>query len=339
MDYSKKPKVGLVLVGGGAKGAYQVGALKYLDEIGLNPHIIAGTSIGALNGAVLVSNGTFSQSVQRLDQLWEDLGEAEILRPNTGIRNQLISYGLQSTVPTFHEWVVSFLYLTGILEDKKSIFNPAPIEEFLRYAVKPDLLRNGTELWITAFPSLNIPYVDNDLLVAAIDFFRSRMGTKADWLCVQDCGDDDTLYNTILASAAIPLAFPKRKVNGKNYIDGALADNVPLGALASKGCTHAIVIHLENGSTWDRYDFPDQIIIEIRPEQSICKSNSFIIGESSALLDFSSERISELKRRGYTDAKRCIKNVIRTFTVIENQRISKNTLINSTKLLVDDDLV
>ncbi|OYQ62212.1 patatin [Pseudanabaena sp. SR411] len=337
MNYPNKSTVGLVLVGGGAKGAYQVGALKYLDEIGLDPHIIAGTSIGALNGAVLASNGTFSQSVQRLDQLWTDLGEAEILRPNAGLMKPLISYGLQSTVPMFREWMLSFLYEIGILEDTKSIFNPAPIENFLRQAVKPDLLRNGTELWITAFPSLNIPYVDNDLLVAAIDFFRSRMGTKADWLCVQDCDDDDTLYNTILASAAIPLAFPKRQVNGKKYVDGALADNIPLGALAAKGCTHAIVIHLGNGTTWDRYDFPNQTIIEIRPEQSINKSDAFLIGEGSALLDFSPERISELKRRGYADAKLCMDNIIRTFTGIGDLRASTDSLINSTRLLMEDD--
>ncbi len=339
MNSLNKYTFGLVLTGGGAKGAYQVGALKYLDKIGLNPYIIAGTSIGALNGAVLVSNGTFSQSVQRLDQLWTDLGEAEILQPNSGLMKPLISYGLQSTVPMFREWILSFLNEMGILEDTRSIFNPAPIEKFLRQTVKPDLLRNGTELWITAFPSLNIPNIDNDLLIAIIDFFRSRMGTKADWLCVQDCDDDDTLYNTILASAAIPLAFPKRQVNGKNYIDGALADNVPLRALAARGCTHTIVIHLENGSTWDRYDFPDQTIIEIRPAQSIHKSDAFLIGEGSALFDFSPARITELKRRGYADAKRCVDNVINTFTVIGDQRTSKDALINSTQLITEDDPV
>lgn len=44
-------QLGLVLTGGGAKGAYQVGALQYIAELGLEPQIIAGTSIGALNGA------------------------------------------------------------------------------------------------------------------------------------------------------------------------------------------------------------------------------------------------------------------------------------------------
>ncbi len=65
------PTVGLVLVGGGAKGAYQAGALRYLAELDFSPHIIAGTSIGALNGAVLAANKPLKQAVQRLDELWD----------------------------------------------------------------------------------------------------------------------------------------------------------------------------------------------------------------------------------------------------------------------------
>ena len=50
---SANPKFCIVLTGGGAKGSYQAGALKYLAELGLEPQILVGTSIGALNGAVL----------------------------------------------------------------------------------------------------------------------------------------------------------------------------------------------------------------------------------------------------------------------------------------------
>lgn len=81
------PQFGLVLVGGGAKGAYQVGALQYLAELGLQPQIIAGTSIGALNGAVLASSGGFPQSVRRLSELWKQLARADILRPHSGVES------------------------------------------------------------------------------------------------------------------------------------------------------------------------------------------------------------------------------------------------------------
>jgi NTE family protein len=51
----------------------------YLGEIDFSPHIIAGTSISALNGAILASNTSFKQSGDRLWQLWKELGEANII--------------------------------------------------------------------------------------------------------------------------------------------------------------------------------------------------------------------------------------------------------------------
>ncbi|MBS9386020.1 MAG: patatin-like phospholipase family protein [Dolichospermum sp. BR01] len=64
-----KIKLGLVLAGGGAKGAYKSGVVKYLAEIDFAPLMIAGTSIGALNGAILASGTSFKQSSDRL-QSW-----------------------------------------------------------------------------------------------------------------------------------------------------------------------------------------------------------------------------------------------------------------------------
>lgn len=101
---------------------------------------------------------------------------------------------------------------------------------------------------MTVFPSLHIPGLEYDLLMALINVFRARTETTAHRLCAQDCQQEETLYSLLLASAAIPLAFPQRTVNGQCYVDGGLADNVPLGALAAQGCTHAIVIHLQTGS-------------------------------------------------------------------------------------------
>lgn len=322
-----KPTVGLVLVGGGAKGAYQAGALSYLATLDFLPHIIAGTSIGALNGAILASHQPFAEAVDRLNQLWDELGQAQILRPNTAATMRVMSYAAQALMPNFQHWVTDFLSDQGLLEDRLAIFDPAPIEQFLRAAVDAQQLRQGIELWATVFPSLHIPGLDYDCL---IDLARALTGTKAHWLRVQDCNDDETLYNLLLASAAIPLLFPNRQVNGQSYVDGALGDNVPLGALAARGCTHVIVIHLGNGSTWNRHDFPEQSIIEIRPEAPINAWHTPLLGSLNATLDFSPTRIAELKRRGYEDAERCMKPIIQTFTTVNAQRQTHNTLVRST---------
>ncbi len=136
--------------------------------------------------------------------------------------------------------------------------------------------------------------------------------------------------------AAIPLAFPQREINGQFYVDGALGDNIPLGSLAARGCTHAIVIHLDNGQIWNRHDFPEQTIIEIRPEQRINTFDTPIFGSVSSLLDFSGDRIAELKMRGYQDARRCLEPIIQTFQAVRDQRQSHNSLIRSTSQLLND---
>ncbi len=329
---SANPQFGLVLTGGGAKGAYQAGALRYLAEIGLEPHIIAGTSIGALNGAVLSSHGSFPVGVRRVNELWEQLGTAPILRPNTGAVLHTLSYVSQTFVPTLREWVLDFLVSGRLLKDRTAIFDPAPIEQLLRESVNPTALRYGIELWVTVFPSLKIPGLGYDWL---IDFVRAKTGTDTHW-CVQDFDDEDTLYNLLLASAALPLAFPSREVNGKFYVDGGLADNVPLRALAARGCTHAIIIHLQNGAVWSRHDFPEQTIIEIRPEQPINTSDTPLIGLVDSWLNFSAERIAELKQRGYEDARRCLEPIILSSRTVREQRQAHNSMVDSTTLLLND---
>ncbi|NET82941.1 MAG: patatin-like phospholipase family protein [Moorea sp. SIO1F2] len=330
------PKFGLVLAGGGAKGAYQAGVCKYLAEIGLEPQIIAGTSIGTLNGAVLASSESFAEGVKRLNKLWDQLGQKQVIRPNKSAVLKTLSYGAKAFIPNLRTWWFDFLVKIGLPEDHNAIFDPEPVETLLREAVDPAKLRKGIELWATVFPALKIPDLDYDLLMPLVDLLRAQAGTSAHWLRVQDCQDDETLYNLLLASAAIPLAFPQREVNGQFYVDGALGDNIPLGALVDRGCTFAIVIHLDNGETWSRHDFPEQAIIEIRPEQQINKSNRPVIGFIDSLLDFSPERITELKERGYEDAQRYLQPILETFIAIRAMRGSQEKLVKQTWELHND---
>lgn len=202
----------------------------------------------------------------------------------------------------------------------------------LREVVNPLALRNGIELWVTVFPSLKIPGLDYDWI---IDIIRSKTGTKAQWLCVQDCQDDETLYNLLLASAAIPLAFPQREIDGQYYVDGALGDNIPLGALAARGCSHAIVIHLDGGAIWNRHDFPEQTVIEIRPS-AIDSSNLPLIGAINSLLYFSPENIANLKQMGYQDARRCLEPILQTLVTVRQQHQVEKSLLYSTQRLLDD---
>ena len=308
----KETKIGLVLAGGGAKGAYQSGVVKYLAEIDFSPHIIAGTSIGALNGAILASNTSFKQSGDRLWQLWKELGEANI------INWQLVKYPLQS--------LAQYLLLSG---EEASLCNSRPLDQFLHNAVNAEQLRNGIELWVAAFPSAHnflpsahkagqiVPTIDNVI--------TSNLGQSAEYIHVQSAETDEEIYQILLASAAIPLAFKSRKIDDKHYVDGWLGDNVPLKALANCGCTHAIVIHLGNGELWNRHEFPNQTIIEIRPTEDM--------GGLDKLLDFSPERIQLLQKRGYQDAKRILEPILQTLIIERSRQDSFARLKETSKRL------
>jgi NTE family protein len=305
-------KIGLVLAGGGAKGAYQSGVVKYLAEIDFVPHIIAGTSIGALNGAILASNTSFKQSGDRLWQLWQELGEANI------INWQLVKYPLQS--------LAQYLHLS---EEDASFCDPNPLDRFLRYAIKPKQLREGIELWVAVFPSAHnfLPFTHKagQIVPTIGNAITVTFGQSAEYIHVQSAKNDEEIYQTLLASAAIPLAFKSRKIDNKHYVDGWLGDNVPLKALANRGCTHAIVIHLGNGELWNRHDFPNQTIIEIRPTEDM--------GGFNKLLDFSPERIQLLQKRGYQDAKRILEPILQTLTIERSRQESFARLKATSKRL------
>jgi len=74
MDAQGKSKVAVVLSGGGAKGAYQVGVLKALRERGVVPDIYCGTSVGAFNGGMLASGRTLDE----VEALWRGLRRSDV---------------------------------------------------------------------------------------------------------------------------------------------------------------------------------------------------------------------------------------------------------------------
>lgn len=327
-------KYGLVLAGGGARGAYQVGALQYIAELVESkqiqqPQIIAGTSIGALNGAVLASHQTFSTGVSRLNKLWNSLAESQILRLNW---RTFLMYGTNFLPQIQRQLIECLLMLTGLNQNSTSFFDSQPIEQILRKAVTKDGLKNGVELWVAAFPSVNInsvrqwiglPVLDilpDTVQDYVVDWARAWRGQEAYYFHVQKFLEDENFYKVLLASAALPLAFPKQEVGDKSYVDGGLADNVPLEALAKDGCTHVIVIHLDNGFIkWKPSDFPTKNIIEIRPRKEI----------TTNLIDFSPANIAELQKCGYEDAKYFLDNILGILKIVQDAH--ETTL----KLLID----
>lgn len=317
---------GLVLAGGGAKGAYQLGVLRWFADHGFGPKICAGTSIGALNGAVVASEAKFADGVRRLAEMWERLGRERVIVPHPLLAAKLAAGAIQIFMPSLRAKVVA--NLSPRLADAVSLFDPKPIEKLLRSAIDPRAIRNGPmEHWVAASRAWPLEGIE-------VDIARIAVGGDVDYFRLRDL-DDDMLVEALLASAAIPFAFPKRQIGGRKYVDGGIDDNVPLKALQQAGCRAAVVVHLENGSVWNRHDFSDVRLVEVRPEQQI-QAKPGLTGWVDALLDFSTERIRELDARGYADAESWIRPIVENRMAVNGLSESVDTLVGLTRKLAAD---
>jgi NTE family protein len=328
--------IGLVLAGGGARGAYHVGALRYLAEAGFAPTIVAGTSIGALNGAVIACCPALSDGVARLEAVWDELARADLLRGSPRGMARIARNMASAGLPRFTQWLNELLLQGALPGEETAFFDPAPLDALLRASVHAPTLRAGLELWVAAFPSLRVPGLSYGALGVLVDAWRAASGVRADWFRLQDCETDEMAYQVLLASAAIPFVFPRRQVDGRAYVDGGLADNVPLGALAARGCRDVVVIHLSNGAAWSRHRFPDQRVIEIRPRASVYPTDLPLPGAVSSLLDFRAERIHQLKEQGYGDARATLEPLLETLRLHAGQRRVWQAMVASTAHLLAD---
>jgi len=120
--HKAKPKVALVLQGGGALGAYHIGAYQALDEKGLRPDWVSGISIGAINSAILVGNEP-DKRLERLEELWW-----EISRPDPW--NGLLGSGWQNGSAALDRMLNMCSYAGSLMFGQPNFFRPYPVAPF-----------------------------------------------------------------------------------------------------------------------------------------------------------------------------------------------------------------
>ncbi len=290
--------VGLVLSGGGAKGAYHVGVVQCLADHGVRLGAIAGTSVGALNGAVIAATPDLGSAATRLEEIW---------REYVADHNPLIV--LRETVPDLYE-----KYL-------------APCEEFIEA---------GLPLYVGVFRSHGKLI---DLAWGAAGLARLSDTPEAEFIQVQTLSRRE-YKQALLASAAHPLIVRARSVEGKQYSDGGLGGmankqgHTPITPLLrDAGCRAVIVTHNADGSLWDRYAFPDAIVLEIRPGSTIRHR-----GPLADTLDFSSRSIATWMKQGYRDTERCLATTAHALTLKKESLASQARLDAAIQRLLDTEL-
>jgi NTE family protein len=202
----------LVLQGGGALGAYQAGVYEALHEAHVEPDWVIGTSIGAINGAIIAGNPR-EQRIDRLKQFWEQVA----------YRGSATS-GL---LPVFDEWLRNLSIMTrGI----PAFFAPSPAALFGIHPagiMEPAALYSTQPLRETLLSLIDFGYLNSKetrLTVGAVSVGSGRMR----YFTNRDAPLD---VDHVMASAAFPPGFPSVRLEGESWWDGGIYSNTPLEAV------------------------------------------------------------------------------------------------------------
>ncbi|MEA2421827.1 MAG: hypothetical protein QOF55_926 [Thermoleophilaceae bacterium] len=233
------PTVALVLPGGGARGAYEIGAmaelLPALEARGERVSVFCGTSVGAINAALLASlaDRTASEQAIAAAARWGELSKGQVIRP-------LVGPGLPLTLLRF---VGEALEMPGVR--LASLLDPTPLASSLDrwvdwVALRRQVGRRRVKAVCVVATSLSrgrpVAFVDTREALPAsdgIDFMRVRLGAEH-----------------VRASAAIPLLFPPVEVTQPraardHYIDGGTRLNTPIKPALALGADRVIVVGFE----------------------------------------------------------------------------------------------
>ncbi|MGK7295577.1 MAG: patatin-like phospholipase family protein [Candidatus Wenzhouxiangella sp. M2_3B_020] len=223
----------LMLPGGGARGAYQVGVLRAISEFLPGPEspfpIIAGTSAGGINAAVMASHaGDFAHGAMRLEKFWGNFRCSDIYRT-----------GWLHNLGTGLHWLAS-MTLGGLgMANPKSLLDNHPLGELLRRELDTGGIRNNIEEGHL-----------HALLVTASGYATSRAAT---FFQAGDDVDEWSKYHRVgirteirtehlLASAALPLLFPAQRIGNEYYGDGGMRHTTPLSPPIHMGADRLLII-------------------------------------------------------------------------------------------------
>jgi NTE family protein len=227
-----KPRAGLVLTGGGARAAYQVGVVKAVRDILGNPvknpfPILCGTSAGAINAATLaVFADDFTRGVGSLLEVWEHMRCEHIYRTDAW---HIMKSGAQ--------WLAALMLISR--QNPTSLLDNAPLH---------DMLEKNLD-----FPRIQA-HIDSGALYAvcvtasgyttgqSVSFFQGGSGLEG-WERNQRIGAAVTLkLEYLLASAALPFIFPAVKVHREYFGDGSMRQIAPVSPALHLGADRVLIV-------------------------------------------------------------------------------------------------
>jgi NTE family protein len=228
-----RPKIGLTLSGGGAKGLAHIGILEAIDSAGLKIDAITGTSMGSIVGglyAVGYSGDTIEKIARKLD--WEIMF---------------------STMPQ----------LSAISIEEKEEFDKYALEvpfEKGKFRMRKGIIE-GQELWLKLAELFEPVYNVNDFSKFSIPYKCIATDLETGDAVAMDHGD---ITNCVRASMAIPSVFTPVQYEGKTLVDGGLVNNFPVLDVKEMGADIVIGVNLDKGlKKADELNSPLDILLQI----------------------------------------------------------------------------
>lgn len=272
-------KIGLVLCGGGAKGSYQVGVFRALEELGLLDQVcaISGSSIGAINGTLFVEHTPYE-----IEEIWKSSQWPLIFgvsKENTQRLNQIIHSVNSNKVPP----MIGFMNLMRVANTTGL---PLKRDEFERSMRK-----------YLNFSAIH--HSDIELFVSC-----GRLNTKQQRHFKLNGQNPSSIKNILLASTAVPVIFNPVYLEDGYYCDPMRYENAPLAPLMQLDCDTIIIVYLDRRQRLNLSSLKGKQIIEIVPSIDL---GSGIYGS----LDFRYHTIDRYIDMGCDDAYRIIYNALR----------------------------
>ncbi|MFR1835327.1 MAG: patatin-like phospholipase family protein [Turicibacter sanguinis] len=271
--------IGLVLCGGGAKGAYQVGVFKVLEELEIANEIkmISGSSIGALNGALYLM-----YSADEIDQIWQQCNWTAIFgvsKENIKKVNQIVHrVNTRQMSPFF-----GAINMVGVANQTGLPLQRKGFEKVLRQYLKPSIIQKQSI----------------DLIVSC-----GKVNSKQLAYFNLNHQSPKKMQDILFATTAVPMLYNPVYIDNSYYCDPMKYERAPLAPLLKSDCETIIIVYLNRGQCLGRKEINGKRLIEIAPGRDL---GTGIYGS----FDFRKSVIENSIELGGNDAYRILYNVLK----------------------------
>lgn len=238
----ERQKIGLILTGGGARAAYQVGVLKAIAEFtpyrsGIPFDVVCGTSAGALNVITLVVNArSFRKGVRYLLNIWNNARVSDIYRSD-----------LLGVLNNSGKWILGLVLsvLGSNRLNRVSLLDNRPLRTFLEITLPCDLIQKTIdEGRIHAVSVTASGYGSGH----SVTFYQGVPEIKP-WKRARRVGIPTSItIDHLLASSAIPFIFPAVHVNREFFGDGSMRQIAPISSALHMGAERVLVVGVGHGA-------------------------------------------------------------------------------------------